>query len=478
MGPLAHAHPESSMIALTFRLTCPCVRCQRPLTVRALSDRTGCVTCGHDTPLTGEAWRDLLPRADVAALLLGRTSSAGSLSRQPPCCAACQRPVALADLPGAVPSGGLRCACGERVPVRAADDLTAHLIPGAAFIVSEQPPPAAASPVLFACMGCGSAMSADGRRRVEDCGRCRAANYLPDALWSALHPVADAVAITVVSRLTAAERLDLSLESPEAARALAETSSLDPSLWPILIAHADPGVRAAVAANPAAAVALRLPLAEDPDPTVRAALVGCAAARSRLLLDADPAVRAALASAPATPPDALARLAEDPDPTVRAAVAAAEATPDAALCAMVALESDEAVLLALLSRPVLPEALLAAMASPSQTARIARHIAALPELPDDAASQLAGHFEDTVRQTLLDRDTLPARALRTLAADATPELRQQARSHPDYVIARRQRRRLTLMLSSALVLVSGMGGLLGAALLASQYSDELLRLMP
>ena len=377
-----------------------------------------------------------------------------------------------------MPSGGLRCACGAHISVRAADALTARLIPGATVIVSEQEPPAAASPVLFACMGCGSAMSADGRRRVEDCGRCQAANYLSDDLWRALHPVEGAVSITVVSRLTAAERLALSLETPASACALAMTTSLDPALWPILAAHPDSSVRAAVAGNPAAAVSLRLPLAADPDPIVRAAVVDCQAAHSRLLLDADPSVRAALAASRHTPPDALSRLAEDPSPLVRIAVAKAEGTPDDALCAMVALESDEVVLLALLSRPVLPDALLTAMAAPSQTARIARHIAALPELPDAAATQLAGHFEDTVRQTLLDRDDLPVRALRTLAADAIPDLRQQARAHPDYVVARRQRRRLTLALSSALVLISGMGGLLGAVLLASQFSDELLRLMP
>jgi len=466
------------MPALTFRLTHPCIRCQRALPLRTLCDRIRCVACGHDTPLTEDAWREKLPRAAVAAILLGGRPSEGALSHQPPCCRACQRPVALTALDDAVPSGGLRCACGAHISVRAADALTARLIPGATVIVSEQEPPAAASPVLFACMGCGSAMSTDGRRRVEDCGRCQAANYLPDDLWRALHPVEDAVAITVVSRLTAAEQRALSLESPASARALALTTSLDPALWPLLAAHPAPSVRAAVAGNSAAAVSLRLPLAADPDPTVRAAVADCRAAHSRLLLDADPSVRAALAASRHTSPDALSRLAEDPARVVRVAVAKAEGTPDAALCAMVALESDERVLLALLSRPVLPDALLTAMAAPSQTARIARHIAALPELPDAAAAQLAGHFEDTVRQTLLDRDDLPVRALRTLAGDAIPGLRKQARAHPDYVVARRQRRRVTLALSSALVLLSGMGGLLGAVLLASQFSDELLRLMP
>ncbi|MFT5686039.1 MAG: hypothetical protein ACI8RZ_006994 [Myxococcota bacterium] len=467
-----------STTALTLRLTHPCARCARDLPIRALGTTASCVTCGVATPLSSATWDSLLPRAEVSAHLLEATAADGPISSQPPRCGDCQRPVDLALLPGAVPAGGLRCACGSRVPVRSADALTRHLVPGACYIVSERPPPGAASPVLFACMGCGSAMSADGRRRVEDCGRCRAANYLPDALWSALHPIEDAIEITVISLLSTAEHLTLSLEIPAAARNLAATSSLDPTLWPILAGHPDPSVRAAVAANPAAAVSLRLPLAEDPDPSVRIALTGCVAAHPRLLLDADPSVRAALAAAPSIAPDALARLAEDPDAAVRGAVAEAPATPDAALCAMVALESDEAVLLALLSRRALPDAALTAMATPGQTARIACRIAARPALPDPAACQLAGHFEDTVRQTLLDRDDLPARALRTLATDSTPRIRQDARAHPGYVVARRQRRRFTIMLSSALVLVSGMGGLFGALLLATQYSSELLRLMP
>jgi hypothetical protein len=465
------------MTALTLTLRHPCVRCHGDLPVRSLSRSVGCVICGHATPLSPDSWRDLVPRAAVAEQLLGDGGD-GPISSRLPRCADCARPVALSDLPGAVPVGGLRCACGQRIPVRAADALASDLVPGALYIVGERPPPAAASPILFACMGCGAAMSADGRRRVEDCGRCRAANYLPDALWSALHPVAEDAAITIVARLSPEARLALSLESPATARALAASGDLDPALLPVLIAAAAPSVRAALAGNPAVPDATRLRLAGDPEPSVRAALVGCAAARPRLLLDADPAVRAALAACPDTPPTALARLAGDPAPIVRVAVARAPGVPDAALCAMAALESEESVLLALLDRPVLPDGAITAMAGPGQSARIARLLAARACLPEPAAALLAGHFEDTVRQTLLTREDLPARALHTLAADASPAIRQEARARPDFVIARRSRRRLAILLSSALVLLSGAGGLLGAALLAARFSDDLLRLMP
>ena len=145
---------------------------------------------------------------------------------------------------------------------------------------------------------------------------------------------------------------------------------------------------------------------------------------------------------------------------------------------MIALESEESVLLTLLARDDLPLEALTAMATPQQSARIARRIVTKPALPDAAACQLAAHFEDTVRIALLARDDLPVHALSTLAADPIPEIRQDARAHPDFVIARRRRRRLTLMLSSALVLFGGAGGLLAATLIAVRFSDELLRMVP
>jgi hypothetical protein len=377
-----------------------------------------------------------------------------------------------------VPGGGLRCTCGEWITVRAADARARALVPGALYIIGEKPATLASAPVLLACMSCGCAMSADGRQRVVSCGRCKSPNYLPDALWSTLHPVEEDAEITVVGRLLEQERLALSLESPAACCALAARSDLAPALWPTLAAHADAGVRAALAANPTVPLGLRAGLVEDPAPTVRAALAGCEAVHPRLLLDADASVRAALAAHPGTPPETLSWLAEDPATAVRLAVAAAADTPAAALCAMIALESDEAVLLTLLARSALPAEAITAMATPQQSARIARRLVSAPILPDAAACQLAGHFEDTVRIALLARDELPARALSTLATDPLPEIRQDARAHPDFVIARRRRRRLTLMLSSALVLFGGAGGLLAATLVAVRFSDELLRLVP
>ena len=414
------------MTALTLRLTHPCGRCSRPLSLRTLSAHAHCVSCGHSTALSPATWEQLVPRAEVAPLLLQDSPSAdGPLSRRMPRCRCCARPVALSELPRAVPGGGLRCTCGEWITVRAADARARALVPGALYIIGEKPATLASAPVLLACMGCGSAMSADGRQRVVSCGRCKSPNYLPDALWSTLHPVEEDAAVTVVGRLLEEERLALSLESPATCCALAARSDLAPALWPTLAAHADASVRATLAANPDAPVVLRAALAGDPDPAVRAALSGCAAVHPRLLLDADASVRAALAAHPDTPPETLARLAEDPAPTVRQAVAQAAATPAAAQCAMIALESEESVLL-----------------------------------------------------TLLARDDLPVHALSTLAADPIPEIRQDARAHPDFVIARRRRRRLTLMLSSALVLFGGAGGLLAATLIAVRFSDELLRMVP
>ena len=474
---------QTTTTGIALRLSHPCGSCQRPVALRTLSNTAACTACGHHTALPDTTWRTLVDRATVATLLTGDPEhSEGPLSRRLPRCGDCQRPVALEGLPSAVVVGGLRCACGADTPVRAADALARSLISGASYTIGEKPPVATDNPILFACMGCGGALMADGQRRVEDCGRCKASNYLPDALWAALHPVSDTVEICVVTRLFEEERLSLSLESEPASRLLAMRSTLTEALCRALLIHDAPTVRATLATNPTVPSHTLARLAEDTEISVRSALAQSATlppdTRTLLLLDAAAAVRQALATNPTTPPLDLARLAGDPDSGVRQAVAQARQTPDEALVAMVALEPDERVLAALLSRAELPDAVLCALAQGELRPGLARRIAAWPTLPDPAAHHLASHYEDAVRLALLSRESLPEDALRTLVADARPEIRQQARAHPDYTAARKRRRRTTLMFSSAVLLVSGAGGLVGALLLAAQFSDELMRLVP
>jgi hypothetical protein len=85
--------------------------------------------------------------------------------------------------------------CGAAIPVRAADDLCRAIHKGARVVVGESTSPAEqavqarTTPMLFACMGCGGALTVDGSTQAVTCTFCNAPNYLPDGLWNQLHPV-------------------------------------------------------------------------------------------------------------------------------------------------------------------------------------------------------------------------------------------------------------------------------------------------
>lgn len=194
-------------IAIELRGECP--HCGNPVMVNALTERIHCPSCLRDRCYPFSEWADLLesawelrPRTDIGHG--GNTTVLGEnwhvlYARFDPYCFACKHDfdmesVLLSSSPYACPG------CSEPWHHRPAPPEAMAAMPGLVHIVAEhpghipglepdEPAPAGAKPILFACMGCGGSLEVDGSDRVITCKYCDASNYLPDDLWLRMHPV-------------------------------------------------------------------------------------------------------------------------------------------------------------------------------------------------------------------------------------------------------------------------------------------------
>jgi hypothetical protein len=114
-----------------------------------------------------------------------------------PVCAKCKLAVDAGALAVMVESGvPTYCpGCSTPMPARLPDDEERALIYGVVCMAGETAPrgnlldqPAAADPVMFACLGCGAPLKVDGKQRIVRCTFCNADSFLPDALWLRLNP--------------------------------------------------------------------------------------------------------------------------------------------------------------------------------------------------------------------------------------------------------------------------------------------------
>ena len=364
---------------LTYSLDCP--HCRQPGPVNGLTDAPTCPHCLRDIVHGPGAWLqafDLERLAEVLDLpsdrvsqtrVMGRVDSVSTLGRAPLPCPACEAPLALSDLSGSLGPGSVRCgACGEQVPVREADDLARLVFPGATHLVGESlrgpddGTGGAAEPVLFACMGCGGSLTVDGSSRTVTCTYCEASNFLPDALWSRLHPVPAAKPFAVqVSWSDAFWRRRPADRDSEVQAGWLGTHPLPPALLQRLATAEDETLRARIASVPGLPPAFLRGEAENSDWSVRQR----AAANpdlprdllERLAEDEDSDVRTAVASRPDLPPHLVDRLLEGDDEDIRALLLQREDVAPSRL-AQAMLEGDRAERLVAAGRAETPDAAL------------------------------------------------------------------------------------------------------------------------
>ncbi|WP_245996350.1 hypothetical protein [Streptomyces armeniacus] len=213
--------------------------------------------------------------------------------------------------------------------------------------------------------------------------------------------------------------------------ALASRTDLPPYAARRLAADPVPGVRADLAANPAADTALLHRLAADPHDDVRRAL----ASNPRVPLDVLARVAAStktgttlLPRIAAASPREVEELAASPQPAVRMLAAVRRDLPAAVRDALAA-DPDAKVLAAVAPHPGLSAARLRALAV-RHGARVAAGVAANPDAPPELLAELARH-EPPARKALRSIARHPdATAAALLPCLADRRARPLAAAHP------------------------------------------------
>lgn len=196
------------MQGIAIELRTDCAACGQPLPMNAFADGFTCAACGRRTAFDDQRWTELLEDCvdEVGDLAAGegtqRTimSASGTFhlmfGNQEPRCGACKTtiPDAAAEL---APRGFTMCVgCGARITLRTAPPALAAL--GVVLVIGEAADqlgghggaaPAASAPVVLYCAHCQAPLSVDGSARMVKCQYCAVDVYLPDAVWSRLHPV-------------------------------------------------------------------------------------------------------------------------------------------------------------------------------------------------------------------------------------------------------------------------------------------------
>jgi hypothetical protein len=120
--------------------------------------------------------------------------------RLPPRCSECKTPL---DLPKEISAAPISCTgCDARYYGFPAPDWLKGEVPSAVFCVTPEPPPgpdgaeplkvdeSSSTPIVMSCPKCGGALSvSSSSQRIMKCGYCSSEVYVPDEVWTRLHPV-------------------------------------------------------------------------------------------------------------------------------------------------------------------------------------------------------------------------------------------------------------------------------------------------
>ncbi|MFJ3205889.1 hypothetical protein [Streptomyces sp. NPDC086989] len=199
-----------------------------------------------------------------------------------------------------------------------------------------------------------------------------------------------------------------------------------------IIATDDLWLTHSLALNRSLPRAIRMILAEHPDPAIRKAVAVAAGGNAPrelfelLLDDGDPQVREHLAESDHVPPDLRARLAADPDPKVRATLAQWWTTAPEPVRRLLLTDPDDSVRAGAcatyfrrLPHPVPPADLIPALlADPVTRAGAVRHCT----LDTATARRLAVDRNDEVREELAEHPNLPPATRDKLAHDPNPRV--------------------------------------------------------
>lgn len=184
-------------------------------TVTGINEIQVCQNCGKNIMLEKFFTSQLLGAADITKYMyaylsgnveqIGGTGGAGSTgsyrlaySSMPAHCEECGVNIDETEILNALKEKRpVTCSnCGHKMPVKPADNFIKNFHPKAIAVVndsggfdSDDRSAEKNSMVIFKCMGCGAGLELNtDTGRTMKCSFCGNENYLPDAVWTKLHP--------------------------------------------------------------------------------------------------------------------------------------------------------------------------------------------------------------------------------------------------------------------------------------------------
>jgi DNA-directed RNA polymerase subunit RPC12/RpoP len=206
------------MLCVEIRLAFKCPGCDHAVPINGIYRKIKCPDCQEilDIPKLrdGRGWQELLNFGNPAVsvfqhaqrMRLGETERGAfapiklDSTRKWPSCTECGETISEELLANPVQLGDMvTCAkCGSGMSLHPAPSLLTDSYPCARWIVggavelgevtTEAEFQKLSHPVVMKCLNCGGTLTIDGTQRLVPCAYCNSPNYLPDDLWSAIHP--------------------------------------------------------------------------------------------------------------------------------------------------------------------------------------------------------------------------------------------------------------------------------------------------
>ncbi|HMS34794.1 MAG TPA: hypothetical protein PKC91_11990 [Ignavibacteria bacterium] len=203
---------------LQIQITCP--GCNSFHNVRSFSDFDTCQNCGHNLD-TGtiliEKMLGFMDRVNyVNAFVSGRIEQIGGsnayrleFSSVPVYCEECKNTFDEKILTEVIDNNKpLKCSsCSHVMPVKPAGSFIKNFHPKAIGVINDSSGSDAgkrekekSSMIVFGCMTCGGALElTDKTKRLIKCTFCGNENYLPDEIWTRLHPNTDVIPLFLLT---------------------------------------------------------------------------------------------------------------------------------------------------------------------------------------------------------------------------------------------------------------------------------------
>ncbi|MBN2585777.1 MAG: hypothetical protein JXA64_04465 [Candidatus Fermentibacteraceae bacterium] len=193
-----------------------CSSCGQPIPVNGPYLKMICPACFKDVSISGDVVGDFLNdfeeeyeslnsgQGQGGTLMCGSGTFKYGYWRLPPRCSKCKKPM---ELPEVNENAVIRCAgCQAEYSFFPVPDWLGKKVPSAVFCITPEPPPGAdgaealkvdetaSRPIVMSCPQCAGALSvSSGSDRIMECKYCSSEVYVPDEVWTRLHPVKIAV---------------------------------------------------------------------------------------------------------------------------------------------------------------------------------------------------------------------------------------------------------------------------------------------